>query len=231
MVRRIKEKYGDLHIGKDTFMILILVGILLFVIAWPVDNKNEKGEKQEQKIETSAESADYINDVLETKERMEQNSESIQEDDAVAVIAAGGEATNQEDTQGYAQKLEQRLEDILSVMKGVGKVKVMVTLQATSEEIIEKDQPTERSITTENDGDGGKRNINDMSSEETTVYITDGQGNQIPYVVKKLEPVVEGVTVVAQGGGNPVINKNITDIIQALFGIQPHKIIVVKMNS
>mgnify|MGYP006875711212 CR=1 FL=1 len=38
------------------------------------------------------------------------------------------------------------------------------------------------------------------------------------------------VTVVAQGGGNAVVQKNITDVIQALFGVEAHKIKVVKMK-
>ena len=50
------------------------------------------------------------------------------------------------------------------------------------------------------------------------------------YVSKIREPSIEGVTVVAQGGGNAVIQKNITEVIQALFGIEAHKIKVVKMK-
>jgi stage III sporulation protein AG len=43
--------------------------------------------------------------------------------------------------------------------------------------------------------------------------------------------VVEGVSVVAQGGGDSQIQKNITEVIQALFGIEAHKIKVVKMKQ
>lgn len=50
-------------------------------------------------------------------------------------------------------------------------------------------------------------------------------------MVKEVSPVIEGVSVVAQGGGNPLIQKNITEVIQALFGIEVHKIKVVKMKQ
>ena len=40
---------------------------------------------------------------------------------------------------------------------------------------------------------------------------------------------VEGVTVLAQGGDSPVLKKNITEVIEALFDIEPHKIKVAKM--
>ena len=39
-----------------------------------------------------------------------------------------------------------------------------------------------------------------------------------------------GITVVAQGGGNAVIQKNISDVLEALFHIEAHKIKVVKMK-
>ena len=40
---------------------------------------------------------------------------------------------------------------------------------------------------------------------------------------------MEGVTVLAQGGDSPVLKKNITEVIEALFDIEPHKIKVAKM--
>ncbi|MGN0307750.1 MAG: stage III sporulation protein AG, partial [Lachnospiraceae bacterium] len=64
----------------------------------------------------------------------------------------------------------------------------------------------------------------------TTVYIRKETGEQVPYVVKEVSPLVEGVSVVAEGGGNAVVQKNITEVIQALFGIEVHKIKVVKMK-
>ena len=66
--------------------------------------------------------------------------------------------------------------------------------------------------------------------EYETIYQTDSEGNKIPYVVKKIEPEIQGITVVAQGGGNAVVQKNISDVLEALFHIEAHKIKVVKMK-
>ena len=41
---------------------------------------------------------------------------------------------------------------------------------------------------------------------------------------------IRGVLVVAQGGGDPVIVQNITEAVMALFGIEAHKIKVMKMS-
>lgn len=130
----------------------------------------------------------------------------------------------------YTQEVENRLEALLSSMDGVGEVKVMVTLSSSVEQVVEKDVPYSMDTTKETDSAGGSRDVVNSKQEETTVYVTDQAGNKTPYISKTLEPAIEGVTVVAQGGGNAVVQKNITDVIQALFGVEAHKIKVVKMK-
>lgn len=130
----------------------------------------------------------------------------------------------------YTQEVENRLEALLSSMDGVGEVKVMVTLSSSMEQMVEKDVPYSMDTTKETDSAGGSRDVVNSKQEETTVYVTDQAGNKTPYISKTLEPAIEGVTVVAQGGGNAVVQKNITDVIQALFGVEAHKIKVVKMK-
>ena len=145
--------------------------------------------------------------------------------------ASGTQETEEEDnTGGYAGELEERLESLLASMEGVGNVKVMVSLDSSREQVVEKDIPSTMDTTKETDSTGGSRDVINSRQEETTVYVTDSAGNKTPYVSKIREPSIEGVTVVAQGGGNAVIQKNITEVIQALFGIEAHKIKVVKMK-
>jgi len=145
--------------------------------------------------------------------------------------ASGTQETEEEDnTGGYAGELEERLESLLASMEGVGNVKVMVTLDSSREQVVEKDIPSTMDTTKETDSTGGSRDVVNSKQEETTVYVTDQAGNKTPYISKTLEPAIEGVTVVAQGGGNAIIQKNITEVIQALFGVEAHKIKVVKMK-
>ena len=139
--------------------------------------------------------------------------------------------TEKDDGDGsYTQEVENRLEALLSSMDGVGEVEVMVTLSSSVEQVVEKDVPYSMDTTKETDSAGGSRDVVNSKQEETTVYVTDQAGNKTPYISKTLEPAIEGVTVVAQGGGNAVVQKNITDVIQALFGVEAHKIKVVKMK-
>lgn len=137
--------------------------------------------------------------------------------------------TDTEDA-AYEQELERRLETALAQAEGVGKVKVMVTLQSSSEKVIEKDTENTGQNIDESDKSGGTRNTKENSVKEATVYDSKSQGEQTPYVRKEISPKVAGVIVVAQGGDNAVVIENITDAVCALFDVDTHKIKVMKMN-
>ena len=124
-----------------------------------------------------------------------------------------------------------RIEEVLREVEGVGNVKVMVTFQSSSEKIIEKDQATNSQTVTESDKQGGKRETKEAQDSEATVYNSTSGGEQTPYVTKEVNPKVEGVVVIAEGGGNAVVIKNITEAIQALFDVDTHKIKVMKRNQ
>ena len=137
---------------------------------------------------------------------------------------------NPDDNLEYCLQLETRIEELLSSMDGVGEVQAMVTLVTSKELVVEKDEPVTRSTITEKDGEGGSRSTNESSFDYETIYETDGEGNKKPYVIKQIEPEIQGITVVAQGGGNAIVQKNISEVLEALFHIEAHKIKVVKMK-
>lgn len=185
------SKFSWKKMDKSQWMILLLAGILLLVIALPTD----KGSEEE--------------DVEETKQEK----------------AAASETT----WDAYQDTIESQLEELLMQVEGVGKVQVMVTLEGTGEMVVEKDTPQVQSEAQEEDAQGGTRRTKENSWEESTVYIQQ-DGGSTPYVVKELVPEVEGVCVIAQGGDNAVVAKNISDAVQALFPIEVHKIKVMKMK-
>lgn len=137
----------------------------------------------------------------------------------------------QAEEQDYARYLERRLEETLSQLDGAGNVRVMVTLQSSAQKIVEKDTQGEKDAITEEDSQGGRRTSENTSHQETTVYEGMGEKSQEPYVSKELTPRVEGVVVLAEGGENALVKKNITEAIQALFGIDTHKIRIMKKNE
>lgn len=136
--------------------------------------------------------------------------------------------TEQED---YEEKVEQRLKDTLSYIKGVGDVEVMITMKDSGEVVVEKDTPETSNTVSETDSTGGTRTTIERTSSEETVYSTSDDGTNTPYVTKNLEPEIEGILVVAQGGDDSTVVQNICDAVLALFPVEIHKIKVVKMNE
>jgi stage III sporulation protein AG len=200
-----KKIFAWKKLKKENYVVIFLVGILLLVAAWPVEKQNET-----DLWDTSDATMDMKED--ETSDSLLQMTE---------------EETASDD---YTGELAKELEELLSTMEGAGQVKVMITLKASSEKVIEKEKSSSQSSSTEVDSQGGSRNTADISSSEETVYTEDGSV-QSPFVKQIIYPEIEGVVVSAQGGGNASVNKNITEAIQALFGIEAHKIKIIKMSS
>lgn len=194
---------------KENMAVVALLGLLLMVIAIPADRFS--GDVQENTGEDTREGT------LSAQENMETGGAS----DGGEAMSEGAE---------YAKRMEEELQELLSAMEGVGEVKVMITIRDLGEQVVEKDVPSESGWVSETDSAGGTRESESARQEESTVYITDSEGNRTPYISQTTQPEIEGVTVVAQGGGDALIQKNITEVIQALFDIEAHKIKVVKMK-
>lgn len=205
-----REKTFDLtKLKKENFVVIFLIGVLLLVIAWPTENKKVKKEEDKSGI-------------------TDMTGSTIGVSDEEAELSLAG-AVNGGDMLNYGKSLENTLEEILSSMEGAGKVKVMITLQSSGETILEKDTSFSRTSSTEVDSAGGSRNTADITKTEEAIY--SGNGKDAPFVKQVIYPRIEGVVVCAQGGGDTAVNKNITEAIQALFGIDVHKIKVIKMSS
>lgn len=179
-------------------MIFLLFGVLLLVIAIPVEPKSNADESQGQETGTMAQET--------------YTSEAIH-------------------TDSYERQQELRLKEVLQKVEGVGRTEVMITLQASAELVVEKDTPSTRQTVEEADAQGGSRTTQEESWSEETIYQEDAEGSRTPYVVKQLEPKVEGVIVIAEGGADAAVKQNILEAVQALFPVEAHKIKIMKMEG
>lgn len=191
---------------KSDWVVLALVGVLFLVITLPADFLHrEKNSGQSQ------------DDVLP------------QDQDSGEKNGGSGEK-NDFSQDAYTAMLEERLEQVLGEMEGVGRVKVMVNLSDTGERVVEKDNSVSTTTTAESDSAGGTRTTTERSTEEKTIFVDTGE-ETYPYVQIEKLPAIEGVVVVAEGGGNPATVSDISDAIKALFPVEAHRIKVVKMCS
>ena len=147
---------------------------------------------------------------------------------------ASGETEVPEQTaqeiQSQEEAMEQALADTLAQVDGVGAVRVALALESTNRKIVEKDVPDSQSSETRTSGDETSENSS-FSQEESTVYERDGSGAETPYVISEEYPAVRGVLIVAEGGDNPVVIQEIQEAVMALFGVDAHKIKVMKMKE
>lgn len=142
----------------------------------------------------------------------------------------GAETQEKNSAEEYVTDLEEKLEAVLGEMEGVGKVRVMITLSDYGERIVEKDTVDKTNSVNETDSNGGNRNTLEREIQSETVQIENDNGTY-PYVGKEILPTIEGIVVVAEGGGNATVVSQISKAAMALFPIEAHKIIVVKMSQ
>ena len=110
-------------------------------------------------------------------------------------------------------------------MEGIGRVKVMVTLEAGSESVLQTDSSVEERQVQETDSSGGTGLTKEKNQSVQTVLTGSGD---LPYVVKELTPKVSGIVIMAQGGESPQKASEITAAMEALFGVPAHKIKVLE---
>ena len=140
--------------------------------------------------------------------------------------------SQKDEVAAYVEYQEKRLKDILSKIQDAGNVEVMITASASKEKIVEKDVEQMLSEVEETDSNGGSRVSKESSLKESTLYEEGNSASkEIPYVVKELEPVIEGVVVASSGANQPRIVDEITSAVSVLFDIPVHKIKVVKMDN
>lgn len=194
--------------NRDNLIILVLAGVLLFVIALPT--KDTSGADGNRATGQDAKA------IMAEEEIGNSSGEK-----------SGGEGMK-DTLDAYTALQEDKLEQLLSSMKGVGNVRVMLTFVSSEELVVEKDAPTVRSNTVESDSAGGNRTVSQFETGDTTVY-RNVSGDSVPYVVKVLNPRVEGVLVVAQGAADSVVSRNITEAVCALYGVEVHRVKVLDM--
>lgn len=150
------------------------------------------------------------------------------EGDSDSQTAAGKISGTQEDEERrYEKEMEQRVKDILKNVDGVGEVDVMLTLKSSKEKVLHVDRDRSRSTTEEKDSAGGTRKSQTEEMKESSLT-TGTSGTQEPVIEKELQPEIEGIIISARGGGSAQVKAEISEAMEALFGLPAHKIKVLK---
>ncbi len=128
----------------------------------------------------------------------------------------------------YEKQLEGKLSAIISQINGAGNVHIMVTLDQTVQDVYATEQKASDAGTSEAGESGtGKQETND-SNETNYLVIKDENGSERALQLTEKQPVVRGVVVVCDGGGDPRVQQDITDAVTTALHITSVRVCVMK---
>lgn len=125
--------------------------------------------------------------------------------------------------------IKDELEDILTNINGVGKVKVMITYASSETTIPVFNEESSEENTEETDSEGGTRKVTQTDVRKEVIY-EENDGNKTLITQKTTSPEMEGAIITAEGADNIDVKTNIIQAVEAVTGLPTHKIQVFKMN-
>ena len=137
---------------------------------------------------------------------------------------------NIEDNSNAENNLEEKLENILTKLNGVGKVNVLITYSESNQVIAMYNENSKESTTEEEDTSGGKRTIQEVDTSKDIAY-KEENGNKIPVTEKIIMAKIEGAVIIAEGAKDASVKTNIVQAVEAVTGLATHKIQVFEMKK
>ena len=125
----------------------------------------------------------------------------------------------QQNTQQSEQQLQQRLEEIISQIDGVGECRVMLTFEESERSVY----AVEDSVSQEQDR---QTNSGSSSSKKRLVLVENGEGGNQPVLEKTVRPQVNGVVVVCQGAKSMTVCQQVTEAVTTVLGIRSTQVCV-----
>lgn len=145
--------------------------------------------------------------VIWNKDKKEDNKSTIDENKKLATI----EENSKDDNSLTSEKLE----NILSKINGVGKVKVYITYSQTSQIIPIYNEDISQKDTQEEDTQGGTRKVVETDTKKEVVY-DEKSGSKTIITQSIVSPKIEGAIVTAEGGNNTNTKANIIQAVEAV---------------
>lgn len=120
------------------------------------------------------------------------------------------------------EKLEKKMEEILSKMSGVGRVDVLLTLESGGELVLATDSTLRYS--------GSPQNPDDYNRSSETVTVSGGNGTDV-VVTQEKNAKFRGALIVCDGGENDRVRLKIIEAVCALTGLGSDRVAVVGWGS
>lgn len=158
-----------------------------------------------------------------------KNNASIQTDENVETFGKK-DSTGNSVIGDYERAYEVQLKEALDSIVGVSDVSVVVNVDATEKQVLEKNRKSQTQLTDETDREGGKRKVEDQSTDEQLVIIQNGE-KEVPIVVETKKPAIRGVLVVAKGADNIQVKKWIVEAVTRSLDVPSHRVSVLPKKT
>lgn len=130
----------------------------------------------------------------------------------------------------YREAITEELGNMLASIQGVGRTRVMVTLDGTMQNIYATDtdqngrESTRKSGTDEN---ADKQN----TEKRSCIVVRRKDGSEEALTVGQLMPAIKGVLVVCDGGGDGAVCERIKEAVSAALSISKSRICVSRLSE
>ena len=208
-----KDKLKSIwKLNKEKLIFLFCAGMLLFLVSLPAEGNGAGADGSEA-------GADWIGTSWGSSAR---DSASDMGRTRSGVGGREGQDGGSGVSPSYEEELEARIGRLLSQVEGVGEADVMVVLKSSEERVYRVDQ---NRMVSQLDGNEASQGEKRQELSESTVLA--GQ-DQEPVMEKELRPEISGIVISAEGGGSAVVRAEVSEAMEALFGLPQHKIKVLK---
>lgn len=130
----------------------------------------------------------------------------------------------------YEKEYEQQLKEALESVAGVKDVTIEINLDSSEEKILDKNKVKRSQTTDETDKEGGKRKVEDESTDEKTVIVRQGD-KEAPIVLRENKPKVRGVLVVAKGVDNLQVKQMVIEAVTRMLEVPSHRVSVLPKKN
>jgi len=124
----------------------------------------------------------------------------------------------------YTEMLEARLEDLISNIHGVGRARVMVTLEHGVEYVFATEERTTL------DRGGGESGRERHDTQSSYVLVDTEFGRRQPLVRTQRQPRVQGVIVVCEGANDIHVRQSLTNVITTALNIPTTRVYIVLID-
>lgn len=129
---------------------------------------------------------------------------------------ASAEQISFDETERYKKDIEQQLTELISEIKGAGRVTVMITLTGTKEYVYAEKSDLDKK--TEGTGESVRT--------QGEIVLADGGGEKQPVLKKITAPQIGGAAVICEGASDPQTKERIINVLSAVLGLPSNRISV-----